>query len=80
MRIYPSNGNLVFSIVVFLTILSGLVSFSLASEPMLNEHQRRILENSTTTWLMGTTTIFGLLGSYSKSTTELNEQSDETER
>jgi hypothetical protein len=80
MRLYPSSGNFVFLTVVLLTVLSGLISLSLSSESTLNEHQKRILENSNTTWLMGTGTIFGLLGSCAQATAQLNERSDETKK
>lgn len=52
----------IFPTVVLLTLLSGAVSLLLASEPNLTEQQRRVLESSSSTWLMGTGTIFGLLG------------------
>ncbi|WP_200817645.1 hypothetical protein [Calothrix rhizosoleniae] len=57
-----STFNLIFSTVVGLTLLSGSTSVLLACQPDLSESQKRILENTSNTWLMGTGAIFGLLG------------------
>jgi hypothetical protein len=59
----PPAFLLVFSTVLFLTILSGATSLWLASQPNLSEYQVRVLENSTATWQTGIGGIFGLLGS-----------------
>lgn len=64
-REMTSNNHyrtLIFPTVVLLTLLSGATSIVLSAQPNLTEQQRRVLENSSNTWLMGTGTIFGLLG------------------
>lgn len=61
-----STFNLIFSTVVGLTILSGATSVVLASQTSISESQKRILENTSNTWLMGTGAIFGLLGGRAK--------------
>lgn len=53
----------VFFTVVFLTLLSGGTSLTLAAQDNLSDHQARIFESFTTTWQMGVGAIFGLLGS-----------------
>ncbi|MDV3351402.1 hypothetical protein QGP82_22050 [Leptothoe sp. LEGE 181152] len=53
----------VFFTVVFLTLLSGGTSLTLAAQKNLSSHQDRIFESATTTWQMGVGAIFGLLGS-----------------
>ena len=53
----------VFFTVVFLTLLSGGTSLTLAAQRDLSPHQDRIFESATTTWQMGVGAIFGLLGS-----------------
>ena len=53
----------VFFTVVFLTLLSGGTSLTLAVKGNLSPHQDRIFESFTTTWQMGVGAIFGLLGS-----------------
>ncbi|MEM0979519.1 MAG: hypothetical protein AAGH78_04505 [Cyanobacteria bacterium P01_H01_bin.58] len=53
----------VFFTVVFLTLLSGGTSLTLAAQKNLSPHQDRIFESFTTTWQMGVGAIFGLLGS-----------------
>ncbi|NEZ54189.1 hypothetical protein [Adonisia turfae] len=53
----------VFFTVVFLTLLSGGTSLTLAAQEKLSLYQDRIFESATTTWQMGVGAIFGLLGS-----------------
>jgi hypothetical protein len=52
----------VFSTVLFLTLLSGGVSFWMASQSNLSPHQNRIFENAVTSWQIGMGAIVGLLG------------------
>lgn len=68
---------LVFSTVVSLTMLSGGTSLYLAAKTNLSEHQVRVLENSTATWLTGSGAIFGLLGSKLTDLLEAEEDNEE---
>ena len=52
----------IFFTVLMLTLLSGGISFWLASTPELSPNQNRIFEISTNTWQAGINSIFGLLG------------------
>lgn len=80
MRSNRSGIVFIFPTVVALTLISGAASLMLASEPHLNEQQKRILDNTSNTWLMGTGTIFGLLGSCSQRSSKhkSDNRSDET--
>lgn len=71
-----SGTAFIFPTVVALTIISGATSFILASEPNPTDQQRRIIESTSNTWLMGTGTIFGLLGGCSSSTSKLGEREE----
>lgn len=55
--------QLIFSTVVFLTVLSGGVSLWLSTDSELSPQQTRVFETCNTTWNMGIGAIFGLLGS-----------------
>lgn len=57
-----NHFKLVFSTVVGITLLSGGTSIWIASHQQLSSEQKQILEKTSTTWLMGTGAIFGLLG------------------
>jgi hypothetical protein len=57
-----SAFRLVFSTVVFLTLLSGGVFVWLSSQKDLSPHQLRVFETSSATYQMGAGAIFGLLG------------------
>ncbi|MEM9149566.1 MAG: hypothetical protein AAGB19_03830 [Cyanobacteria bacterium P01_F01_bin.3] len=52
----------VFYTVVFLTLLSGGTSLTLAGQDSLSSRQNRVFESATTTWQMGIGAIFGLIG------------------
>jgi hypothetical protein len=52
---------LVFSTVLCLTTISGVMSLWLAFQPQLSKYQVGILEDSRTTWQMGIGCIFSLL-------------------
>ena len=66
----------VFFTVVFLTLLSGGTSFTLADQNDLSPHQERIFESFTTTWQMGVGAIFGLLGSKATDLFQANDDED----
>lgn len=71
-----STFQQVFFTVVFLTLLSGGTSLTLAAQKDLSPHQERIFESFTTTWQMGVGAIFGLLGSKA---TDLFQANDDEE-
>lgn len=69
--------SLVFSTVLFLTLLSGGTSLWLASKPELSPQQNRIFENTTSTWQLGIGAIFGLMGSKATDLLEDDEENDD---
>ncbi|MEM9485411.1 MAG: hypothetical protein AAGA83_17190 [Cyanobacteria bacterium P01_F01_bin.116] len=66
----------VFFTVVFLTLLSGGTSLTLAAQKDLSPHQDRIFESATTTWQMGVGAIFGLLGSKATDLFQVDDDED----
>ena len=67
----------IFCTVICFTLLSGGVSFWLATKDNLSPQQNRVFETCNTTWNMGIGAIFGLLGSKA---TELFQSEDEEEQ
>lgn len=57
-----SAFRLVFFTVLFLTLLSGGVSYGIASQRDPSPQQNRIFENAMATWQIGVGAIVGLLG------------------
>lgn len=76
MNVTPAFQQVFFT-VLFLTLSSGGVSYSMASQPNLSPNQNRIFENAMATWQMGVGAIVGLLGG--KATDLLHTKPDETE-
>jgi hypothetical protein len=62
---------------IFITLLSGSLSIWLASQKALSAEQTRVFEISNTTWNMGTSAIFGLLGSKATQLFQSEEQEDD---
>jgi hypothetical protein len=66
--------QMVFSTVIFLTLLSGASSLWLAAQKNLSAEQARVFETCNTTWNMGIGAIFGLLGSKATNLTKSNDE------
>jgi len=72
-----STFNLVFLTVVGITLVSGGTALCLASQSTPTDPQKEMLETTQNTWLMGTGSIFGLLGGRSSSTKSNEPESED---
>jgi hypothetical protein len=75
----PSIFTVVFSTVVGITLLSGGTALWLAAQSNPSDAQKRILDTTTNTWLMGTGAIFGLLGGRTANSPDREQHSDSEE-
>ena len=57
------NFKYVFATVLTLTLTSGGAAWHLGSQPTLSPAQDRLFDGANATWVMGTTTLIGLLTS-----------------
>lgn len=80
MQTHKPGITFIFSTVVVLTLISGITSLFLSFKVDLTDQQKRILESTSNTWLMGTGTIFGLLGSCSSSLYGCKEERDRDQK
>lgn len=62
----PSTSNLIFTAVLSLTLTSGGTAVHLASQPIMSEHQNRVLDSAMAICTTGSMALIGLVSGRSQ--------------